>query len=474
MGTIYIKSRADCIYSKNFYQFLSNTKANLYLLYRMIVFLQGGKMADQAMEFLNVYKSKRSTFTVPSEADKTGISNLLKLIKQYDEVGLSTLDRVKLLKPDPDAIYKAKIISEIEAQLEALDMSMTSFSQPEYQNVVCFHPKQPRTGQIGFFWRFGKVGIKDNATPDPLDVGPFVISDLHRGIDGASGIALKEFNTLKAKVYLFNTIHPHSSDLPSKSQPNRKITDGAHSRDTLANPFLRTLLLELYPDFAINVVHGLAAINRKTGEVRFMELWVINGVRRAFDLSNKNWGALLTIALAQQDFAFGTISVSGRFTGKYIVDNQDIKRNLVSGDKYDGVSVFDFLRGPNTDEQVHVVNINENRKFQDSGRAIHMEHGVPYRDNTLENDANLKKQKHLLDAFTQAGRWFQLWDNRVHKFAEMPDNVREFPEWFDNQLLKLKAQNEATSTIETSMIFSTPKNSLSQDNNTAKRYFRTK
>lgn len=398
-------------------------------------------MDDDALDFLKIQKSKKIIYEVPSEHDKDAIKSLVRLIKRYDEEGLSSIDKVNLLGVGQDfSVPNIKIIMEIREKLAALNMDVTSFGEDKYSNVVCFHPKTVGSAQIGFFWRFGKVKITEN---DGAEVGPFVISDLHRGTDGASGAALREFNALQAKVYLFNTMHPHSSDLPARFQPHRRISDGAHSPDTLANPFLETVLNELYPSFALNVVHGLADVDRTTGEKRFMELWVINGVRRPFNLNYKNWGALLTLALAQDDFSFGTISVSGIFPECYIIDNLGVKRNLVAKQGYDGESVFAFIRGPNTDRQVHVVNVNDNNRFYDSGRAVHIEHGTMYRDNepSLEN---AEKQAHLVRAHERAARWFELWDDKVHSFTDMPKNVRDFEQWFNDKLVALNVENMPT------------------------------
>ncbi len=398
-------------------------------------------MSDEATEILKQNKSKKIKYEIPSEHDKEAIKNLVRLIKRYDEEGLSSIDKVYLLGIGRDsAVNNVKIIMEIREKLDALNMDVTSFSGDKYLNVACFHPKTVGSAQIGFFWRFGKVKTAEN---DDAEVGPFVISDLHRGTDDASGAALREFNALQAKVYLFNTMHPHSSDLPARFQPNRSISDGAHSPDTLANPFLETVLNELYPSFALNVVHGLSEFNIRTGEKRFMEMWVINGVRRSFNLNYKNWGALLTLALAQDDFSFGTISVSGKFPEYYIIDNLGVKRNLVAEQGYDGESVFAYISGPNTDTQIHVVNVNDNDKFYDSGRAVHIEHGLMYRDNepSLEN---ADKQAHLIRAHERAGRWFALWDDRVHTFTDMPKNVRDFDQWFYDKLLTLNVENIPT------------------------------
>lgn len=404
-------------------------------------------MSNQASSLLKTYKSRKIEYVIPSEQEISNLIKLLRLLKKYDEEGLSAIDKTNLLssnmKPD---IYKLAVIADINILLDALSMSTTKLTDEHYEDVLCFHPKVPGTGQIGFFWRFGK------------DAGPFVISEAHRGTDGTTGASLRAAISLKAKIHLFNTMHPHSSNEPARFQKRRRISDGAHSPDTLAEPFLQTALNELFPSYAINVMHGLAEED-KNGNRRFMEIWIINGVRRPFNLNRRNWGALLTIALAQKDFDFGTISVSGSFPDYYIVDNNGKKRNLVSEPQYDQESVFSYVKGPSSDRQIHTVSVNSNNRLWDSGRAVHIEHGTMYRENN-PSEENQVKQAHLLGAMALARKWYTLWDDRVHTFQNMPKDVREFPMWFQEQLFRLESIN--LSSAPRTLLFNS-ENSLSDN-----------
>lgn len=422
------------------------------------------------VEVLQAFRCKaRDIFKPPSVADIENMQLLLAEIKKYDDQGISEVDKVQLLNGGD---HKPAIKSRIEALLEQLNMTMSSISDPGFERVICFHPKVQGGAQIGFFWCFDKVGEQDTAKK-------IIISDLHRGIDRASGIALREFTALlavgQAKAYLLNTVHVKASannqppNKHSTTQPRRLMSDGSHSLDTLAHTWLEEMLNKLYPQVALHVAHGLAEVNRITGKDRLMELWVINGLRRPFNLKKKSWGALLTLALAQQEFVYGTIAVCGVFPNKYIVDEQGRKRWLVSQDitqgNYDDSTAFCYVTGPNTDVQLHVVNAKDGEFVYDAAveRAVHMEHGVPYRDNDLEGPENFAKQTHLLAAFRQASIWWDQWDDRVH--AEIrpnkqslarpslgepsPDNAREYPAWFERQRLLLQNQSEFATTMPT-------------------------
>lgn len=428
-----------------------------------------GESVYTAVGILQAFKCrKRDVFAPPLEADIENMQTLLREIKKYDDQGVSVTDKVKLLNSDD---HKPKIKARIEKLLDELNMTMSAISDPGYERVMCFHPKEQGGAHVGFFWCFDKVG-------DPETDKKMIISDLHRGVDGASGIALREFETLLevglAKAYLFNTVHVKASaknDPPTKNsvtQPRRLMSDGAHSHDTLAHPWLETMLKELYPQTALHVAHGLAAVNRRTGEKREMELWVINGMRRPFTLKKKSWGALLTLALAQQEFDYGSISICGLFPNKYIKDGRGRKKWLVSRENGSG-NIFRYIKGPSSDVQLHVVNAADGKFLFDAPfeRAVHMEHGVPYRDNDLEDPENVAKQQHLLAAFQQAAIWYAQWDDRVHAEIRQdkkspprpsigepsPENAREYPAWFAKQKLLLENQPELAATMP-AMLFS--------------------
>lgn len=420
---------------------------------------------------------KRDIFAPPSEADIKNMQKLLRTIKQYNEQGISSVtDRVLLLTTDD---HKPKIKSRLEKLLKKLNMTMSAISDPGYERVVCFHPKEQGGSHIGFFWVFDKVD--EDSSPDK-----FVIVDPHRGTDGASGAALREFEALlevnMVRSYAFNTVHKSASeknDPPfkySRTQPKRLMSDGAHSKDTLLNIWAHEVLNNLYPRAGLHVVHGLAAIDRSTGEKRLTELWGIPAWGRPSTTKKKSLSALFALALVTtlpDDFAYGSVSVSCRFPNKYIIDHGGRKRWLVAKDirqgNYDGSTVFTYMGGPSTDTVMHVVNAADGKFLYDAPveRGMHGEHGVPYRDNEQDNPEHIAKQEHLRAAWQVLGKMWRLWDDRVHaeiKFEKKspprpligqasPDDASLYLDWFMRQRGLLENQPELMSTAP-NMLFS--------------------
>lgn len=436
-----------------------------------------GESVYTAAEILQIFKCRKiDEFLPPSEADIENMQKLLRTIKKYDDRGISVTDKVGLLGADD---HKPKIKARIEKLLAKLDMTMSKISDPGYERVMCFHPKEQGGSHIGFFWCFDEVGGNESDSK-------LVIVDPHRGVDGASGAALREFEALlqvnMVKAYAFNTVHVKASaknDPPFKhstTQPKRLMSDGAHSKDTLLNPWAHEVLNNLYPQAGLHVVHGLAAVDRETGEKRLTELWGIPAWGRPSTTKKKSLSALFALALVTtlpEDFAYGSVSVGCVFPNKYIIDNEGHKRFLVSRDirqsNYDGSTVFTYLRGPSTDTVMHVVNAADGAFLYDAPveRGMHGEHGVPYRDNTEESPENLAKQAHLYATWQVLGKMWNLWDDRVHAEVRFdkksrarpmigepsPDDARLYFDWFMRQRALLENQEQLRTSMPT-MLFS--------------------
>ncbi len=312
----------------------------------------------------------------------------------------------------------------------------------ENKNVLVFHPNNK--GQLVFFWNFNTSNQS-------------IFSFFHSGLDSIRNNAINQFLGTNSKFFVINGLHPHSSNIPSFEQPNRRISDAAHSKSVLCYYFLEYLLLILYPNSPLYVIHSFNVNDEKddggeTGGEKNFHLWFINQCNSDYVRGNykiRSIAALLSIAFVILSFKSESYTDSDYYKvitkGKFLENFMKIEEGENKGEIYsmtdcgklvnDGKSLMIYKKGlPSTDVQMSIVNYNESYGgLLDSGRGVHIEHGGEYSASSYV--PNLK-QKCLINAMKLATDWYQRWDSSVHDISNCPKNIKYFPVWYEKCLKK--------------------------------------
>jgi len=254
---------------------------------------------------------------------------------------------------------KTKKYRHIKRQLKKLNMGVKRFK--EHRSVMLFYPKYKNKVAIGFYWRFGKIKIPGNPTTYNNPVDPFVLEEPHIGVDGTSRVTNKIFAGTKARIWIFNAVHPKSSPLPPvRCQETRNLSDAAHSISTLFHK-VHMHVFELYPYAMCLQVHGM-------GIGKIMHSLLVNCHRgftteeKSFptlfgqtlpDYFNEEWCGTFTFGGKIPGTAFGKKLTDGRKDGVF-TSLTNTHTTCVQGRHLNGGSQCHIGKGP-------------------SGRFMHME-----------------------------------------------------------------------------------------------------